>query len=133
MTSDLSLFTPQPRSASDSQLPDAAVPAEAEVQLSPLSTDQEVPFTEVHAQLAPAGQEEQEGEEKLVEEVEEHVLQEEEKQVEEGGEEVPGLEEVSGVDAELSVMSEEVSPAYALSATLPQEEKGAEEEKEEES
>ncbi|XP_074520549.1 caveolae-associated protein 2b [Halichoeres trimaculatus] len=135
--SPLTFSIRKPRSSSDSQPPDASVPAEAEVQLSPLSTDQEVPFTEVHAQLAPAEQEEEKLEEKLEEE--EEV---EEKQVEEGGEEVPrvevsGVEEsgvdVSGVEAELSVMSEEVSPEYALSSTLPQEEKGAEEEKEEES
>lgn len=46
-------------------------------------------------------------------------------------------EEVTGVEADLSVVSEGVSQEYALSSTLRQEEKGeeggAEEEKEEES
>ncbi|XP_020513774.1 caveolae-associated protein 2b [Labrus bergylta] len=88
-----------------------SVLTEADIQLSPMgSTDQEVPFTEVHAQLAPVEQEEKQ---------------------EEGG------EEVTGVEAELSVVSEEVSQEYALSSTLPQEEKGekegAKEEREDES
>lgn len=134
MTADLWLSVCfQPRSSSDSQPPDASIQigesfiTEADVQLSPLgSTDQEVPFTEVHAQLAPAEQEEKEEEEKEEEEVKEEVKEEEK----EG-------EEASGVEADLSVVSEGVSQEYALSSTLPQvekgEERGTEEEKEEES
>lgn len=117
--SPLTFSIRKPRSSSDSQLPEASPQAgesvftEADVQLSPLdSTNQEVPFTEVHAQLAPAEHEEKEEEEEVKEE-EEEVKEEEEK---EG-------EEVSGVEADLSVVSEGVSQEYTLSATLPQEEK----------
>lgn len=99
--------------------------AEADIQLSPLgSTDQEVPFTEVHAQLAPAEQEEKEEKE-----------EQEVKEVEKEEEEEKGGEEMSGVEVDLSVVSERVYQEYALSSTLPQEEKeeerGAGEEKEE--
>lgn len=121
----------QPRSSSDSQPPEASVQtgelviAEADIQLSPLgSTDQEVPFTEVHAQLAPAEQEEKEEKE-----------EQEVKEVEKEEEEEKGGEEMSGVEVDLSVVSERVYQEYALSSTLPQEEKeeerGAGEEKEE--
>lgn len=117
--SPLTFSIRKPRSSSDSQPPEASPQAgesvftEADVQLSPLdSTNQEVPFTEVHAQLAPAEHEEKEEEEEVKEE-EEEVKEEEEK---EG-------EEVSGVEADLSVVSEGVSQEYTLSATLPQEEK----------
>uniref|UniRef100_A0A3B4X915 Caveolae associated protein 2b n=1 Tax=Seriola lalandi dorsalis TaxID=1841481 RepID=A0A3B4X915_SERLL len=121
-----------PLSSSDSQPADVSaqtgesVITEAEIQVSPLSdTDQEVPFTEVHAQLAPAEQEEKQ------EEVKQEVIEEVKEEVKEG-EEVSVLGEV-----DLSVVSEGVSQEYALSSTLPQEEKGeergAEEEKEEES
>lgn len=122
--SPLTFSIRKPRSSSDSQPPEASpqagesVFAEADVQLSPLgSTDQEVPFTEVHAQLAPAEQEEKEEE---VKEVEEEVKEGEEEVKEE---EEKGGEEASGVEADLSVVSEGVSQEYALSATLPQEEK----------
>ncbi|XP_059184174.1 caveolae-associated protein 2b [Centropristis striata] len=124
--SPLSFSMKKPRSSSDSQPPEASLQieelaiAEAEVQLSPLeSTDQEVPFTEVHAQLAPSELEEKE-EEELKEEEE---VKEEEKEEEEKEEEERAGVEVSGVEADLSVLSEGVSHEYALSSTLPQEEK----------
>lgn len=117
--SPLTFSIRKPRSSSDSQPPEASPQAgesvftEADVQLSPLdSTNQEVPFTEVHAQLAPAEHEEKEEEEEVKEE-EEEVKEEEEM----------GGEEVLGVEADLSVVSEGVSQEYTLSATLPQEEK----------
>ncbi|XP_041638017.1 caveolae-associated protein 2-like [Cheilinus undulatus] len=138
--SPLTFSIRKPRSSSDSRPPDSspqpaeAVPAEAEVQLSPLSMDQDLPFTEVHAQLAPLDQEKEEEEEEVKAE------QEVKEEGEEGGQEEPELEkqveeheEAGGEEAELSVMSEGVDVAYALSSTLPQEEKGgAEEEREEE-
>ncbi|KAL7370268.1 hypothetical protein ABVT39_024206 [Epinephelus coioides] len=124
--SPLTFSIRKPRSSSDSQPPEASPQAgesvftEADVQLSPLdSTNQEVPFTEVHAQLAPAEHEEKEEEE--VKEVEEEEVKEEEEEVKE--EEEKEGEEVSGVEADLSVVSEGVSQEYTLSATLPQEEK----------
>lgn len=124
----LSVF--QPRSSSGSQPTEAAAQTaesfviEADVQLSPQgSTDQEVPFTEVHAQLAPAEQEEQE-EEKLKEQLKKEEDDEKVKEKEEGEEK--GGEEASGVEVDLSVVSEGVSQEYALSSTLPQEEKGEE-------
>ncbi|CAJ1087411.1 caveolae-associated protein 2-like [Xyrichtys novacula] len=152
--SPLTFSIRKPRSSSDSQPPDTSVPLEAEVQLSPLSNpDLDTPFTEVHAQLAPTEQEQPQEEEekqeegKQVEEIKEEEEEEEESQVvekqveEEVEEEVSAVEaelpaveaDLSAVEAELSVMSEGVSQEYALSSTLPQEEKGAEEEKEEES
>ncbi|XP_022619782.1 caveolae-associated protein 2-like [Seriola dumerili] len=130
--SPLTFSIRKPRSSSDSQPADVSaqtgesVITEAEIQVSPLSdTDQEVPFTEVHAQLAPAEQEEKE------EEVKQEVIEEVKEEMKEG-------EEVSVLgEADLSVVSEGVSQEYALSSTLPQEEKGeeriAEVEKEEES
>uniref|UniRef100_UPI0037E72B71 caveolae-associated protein 2b n=1 Tax=Semicossyphus pulcher TaxID=241346 RepID=UPI0037E72B71 len=128
--SPLTFSIRKPRSSSDSQPPETSIQTgesiltEADIQISPLgSPDQEVPFTEFHAQLAPAEQEEKQEEEKQEEEEREEVKEEE------------GDKEVSGVD--LSVVSEGVSQEYALSSTMPQEEKGeeegAEEEKEEES
>lgn len=121
--SPLTFSIRKPRSSSDSQPPEASPQAgesvftEADVKLSPLdSTNQEVPFTEVHAQLAPA-----EHEEKEEEEVKEEEVKEEEEEVKE--EEEMGGEEVLGVEADLSVVSEGVSQEYTLSATLPQEEK----------
>ncbi|XP_060888204.1 caveolae-associated protein 2b [Labrus mixtus] len=109
-TPDISIQTPEISIQTPDisiQTPDISIQTgesvltEADIQLSPMgSTDQEVPFTEVHAQLAPVEQEEKQ---------------------EEGG------EEVTGVEAELSVVSEEVSQEYALSSTLPQEEKGEKE------
>lgn len=108
----------KPRSSSDSQPPEASIQTgesivtEAEVQLSPLgSSDLEVPFTEVHAQLAPMEQEEKEEAVKVMEEPEKG---EEEKQEEE--------EEQVVVEADLSVVSEGVSQEYALSSTLLKEE-----------
>ncbi|XP_045906907.1 caveolae-associated protein 2b [Micropterus dolomieu] len=128
--SPLSFSIRKPRSSSGSQPTEAAAQTaesfviEADVQLSPQgSTDQEVPFTEVHAQLAPAEQEEQE-EEKLKEQLKKEEDDEKVKEKEEGEEK--GGEEASGVEVDLSVVSEGVSQEYALSSTLPQEEKGEE-------
>ncbi|KAM9334077.1 caveolae-associated protein 2b [Symphorus nematophorus] len=131
--SPLTFSIRKPRSSSDSQPPDVSaqtgesVVTEAEVQLSPLgSTDQEVPFTEVHAQLAPLEPE--------VELKEEEELKEEQRGGEE--EERGGEEEEPAVAVDVSVESEGVAEEYALSTTLRQEEKdegGAEEQKEEES
>lgn len=106
--SPLTFSIRKPRSSSDSQ------PPEASIQLSPVgSTDQEVPFTEVHAQLAPAEQGEKEEEQQ---EEQEEVKEEEEEEKEEE------KEEKGGVEVDLSVVSEGVSEEYALSSTLPQEE-----------
>ncbi|XP_039979058.1 caveolae-associated protein 2b [Xiphias gladius] len=130
--SPLTFSIRKPRSSSDSQPAEASiqtrdsVTTEADIQVSPVgSTDHEAPFTEVHAQLAPANQEEER------EDVKEEVI-------EEMKEEVKEEKEVSVVvEADLSVVSEGVNQEYALSSTLPQEEKGEErgagEEKEEES
>lgn len=109
----------QPRSSSDSQPIETLaqtgelVTTEADVQVSPLSsTELEVPFTEVHAQLAPTEQEEKQ-EEKQEDKQEEKVDQDQ--------------EEVSGVaEVNLSVVSEGVSQEYALSSTLPQAEEDEE-------
>lgn len=105
----------QPRSSSDSQpietlaQTEESVTTEADVQVSPLSsTELEVPFTEVHAQLAPTEQEEKQQEEK-----QEDVNLEE--KVDQDQEEASGVAEVN-----LSVVSEGVSQEYALSSTLPQ-------------
>lgn len=109
----------QPRSSSDSQPPEAAAPTgeslttEADIQFSPLgSTDQELPFTEVHAQLAPEEQQEEVVKREMKEEV-----KEEEKEVETS----------VVVEADVSMVSEGVGDEYALSSTLPQEEKREEE------
>ncbi|KAG7503635.1 caveolae-associated 2-like [Solea senegalensis] len=76
---------------------------EVHVQVSSLgSTDLDPPFTEVHAELAPAEEEEEKEEEK---EREEDVKEEREE------------------EKYVSVLSEEVSQEYALSSTLPQENK----------
>ncbi|XP_029030211.1 caveolae-associated protein 2b [Betta splendens] len=83
---------------------------EAEVRVSPLdSTELEVPFTEVHAQLAPSEQED--------------LVKSQEKDLDENidAAEASGVEEV-----DLSVVSEGVSQEYALSSTLPQAEKDEE-------
>lgn len=72
------------------------------------SANQEVPFTEVHAQLAPAEWEEKEEEGKVKEEEvkeEEGEMKEEEKK----REEELGNEEASGMEADLSQLSEGVS------------------------
>ncbi|GLD68006.1 serum deprivation-response protein-like protein [Lates japonicus] len=110
--SPLTFSIRKPRSSSDSQPPDASaqtgesITAEADIQVSPLDgTDQEVPFTEVHAQLAPAEQEEKQEEEMMEEMMEE-------------------VEEVK--EGDVSVVSEGVSQEYALSSTLPQQEDGEE-------
>ncbi|XP_040888023.1 caveolae-associated protein 2b [Toxotes jaculatrix] len=115
--SPLTFSIRKPRSSSDSLPAEASaqtgesLTTEADVLSSPPgATNQEVPFTEVHAQLAPAEQEEkQEG---VMEEVMEEVKEGEEASV--------------VVEADLSVVSEGVSQEYALSSTLPQEEKGEE-------
>ncbi|KAM6893129.1 caveolae-associated protein 2b [Lycodopsis pacificus] len=121
--SPLTFSIRKPRSSSDSQPPDASlqvddsVVVEADVDLSPLGdTDQEVSFTEIHAQLDPDEQElkEQEEEQEKEEEKEEEQEKEEEHEKEE--------EEKGGVE-DLSVVSEGVSEDYTLSSTLPQEEK----------
>lgn len=90
---------------------------EADVQVSsPGSAEPEVPFTDALAELVPAEQQDA-----IKEEVEEklEVVKEETKEV--------AIEGFIVVQADVSVVSEEVSEEYALSATLPQEEKGAEE------
>lgn len=104
----------QPRSSSDSQPAETStqtgelVTAEADVQVSPLgSTELELPFTEVHAQLAPTEQEDKQEEVKLEEKVDQ-------------------AEASSVVEVDLSVVSEGVSQDYALSSTLPQVEKDVE-------
>ncbi|XP_029941913.1 caveolae-associated protein 2-like [Salarias fasciatus] len=127
--SPLTFSLKKPRSSSDSQPPEGSSQVEEEhVQLSPLGgAGEELPFTEVHAQLAPADQEEE-----LKEQVEEEEAEEAEKEVEK---EVEKEDAPLVVEAEVSVSSEGVGEEYALSATLPQEEKeprGAEEEEEEE-
>lgn len=118
----------QPRSNSESQLPEASAPTgetlttEANIQLSPLgSTEQEVSFTEVHAQLAPT---EQQQEEEVKEEEKEEDKQEEK---EEETEVVKEQQTSVVVEADVSVVSEGVGEEYALSSTLPKEEKGEEE------
>ncbi|KAM4711337.1 caveolae-associated protein 2b [Anableps anableps] len=126
------------RSSSDSQPPEASgqtresLTTEVDIQLpSPGSVELEVPFTEVHAQLAPADQQGELREEvEAVVEVREELKEEVEKELE-------VVEEVRKegsvvVEADVSVVSEGLSEEYALSSTLPQE-GGAEEEKEEES
>lgn len=97
--SPLTFSIRKPRSSSDSQPPEEpvqtveSVTTEADVQLSPLGgSDLEVPFTEVHAQVAPNEPE-----------------QEKEEVIEEAADE--------------SMVSEGVSQDYALSSTLPQEDK----------
>uniref|UniRef100_A0AAQ6ADE3 Caveolae associated protein 2b n=1 Tax=Amphiprion ocellaris TaxID=80972 RepID=A0AAQ6ADE3_AMPOC len=126
--SPLSFSIRKPRSSSDSQPPEGSTPTqeplttEADIQLSPLdSSGPDVPFTEVHAQLAPAEQQEEElREEEEVKEVEgkEEVEVEVKEEVEEVEEEVPVV-----LEADVSVVSEGVPEQYALSSTLPQEEK----------
>ncbi|XP_029986446.1 caveolae-associated protein 2b isoform X2 [Sphaeramia orbicularis] len=129
--SPLTFSIRKPRSSSESQpaeLPvqiQEAPEAEAEVQVSPVDPgDQDVPFTQVHAQLSPEEEKEEEEEKEKEEEKEEEALG--------VGAEPSGVEaELSGVEAELSVLSEGVSAEYTLSSTLPQEDKqegGAEEE-----
>uniref|UniRef100_A0A3P9P2Y8 Caveolae associated protein 2b n=1 Tax=Poecilia reticulata TaxID=8081 RepID=A0A3P9P2Y8_POERE len=105
--------------------------AEADIQLpSPGTAELELPFTEVHAQLAPNDQQEAlQDQVEAVVEVREEVEKELEI-VEEVREEV--REGSLVVEADVSVVSEGLSEAYALSSTLPQEE-GAEEKEEEES
>ncbi|XP_008323635.1 LOW QUALITY PROTEIN: caveolae-associated protein 2-like [Cynoglossus semilaevis] len=111
--SPLTFSIRKPRSSSESQ---PAEPQSAEVQIQV----QDLPFTEVHAHLAPAeGEEEKKEEEEVKEENKEY---EEEKQEEEGKEELKE-EEKENEEPDMSVLSEGVSPEYALSATLPQEEK----------
>ncbi|TNN36875.1 Serum deprivation-response protein [Liparis tanakae] len=125
----------KPRSSSGSQPPDAALQGEESVQ------EEEVPFTEVHAQLAPDEQgrkeeekeEDKEEEEKVDEEEKEEdgekVEEEQEKVEEEKEEEQEKVEKEKEVKEEeqekvdLSVVSEGVGEEYALSSTLPQEEK----------
>ena len=71
------------------------------MELSPLDlADEDLPFTEVHSQLAPGAAE---------------VRGEEREEERERGEEISGLSE-----GEVSRVSEGVSVEYSLSATLPQ-------------
>uniref|UniRef100_A0A1A7X4V0 Serum deprivation response b n=1 Tax=Iconisemion striatum TaxID=60296 RepID=A0A1A7X4V0_9TELE len=117
----------KPRSSSDSQPPEASgqtkesssTEANIQVPTTQCSIEQEVTFTDVHAQLAPAEQVNDDGVEKEIKE------EEKEKEVVMAGSVV--------VEAEVSVVSEGVNEEYALSSTLPQEERGAEEEKDHES
>ncbi|XP_029282988.1 caveolae-associated protein 2b [Cottoperca gobio] len=95
--SPLTFSMKKPRSSSDSQPPDTSLQVEesaiteADVQLSPLGiTDLEIPFTEVHAQLAPAEREEEKEEEEEVEEKEEEEEKAVEKVVEQEKEGVEG-------------------------------------------
>uniref|UniRef100_A0AAZ1WVJ5 Caveolae associated protein 2b n=1 Tax=Oreochromis aureus TaxID=47969 RepID=A0AAZ1WVJ5_OREAU len=126
--SPLSFHMRKPRSNSESQLPEASAPTgetlitEAEIQLSPLgSTEQEVSFTEVHAQLAPTEQQQEEEEKEGAKEQEKEEEKEEEKEV------VKEQQTSVVVEADVSVVSEGVGEEYALSSTLSQEEKGEEE------
>jgi len=80
-----------------------------------------VPFTEVHAQLAPDEQGRKEEEEEKEEEKEEDKEEEEKVGEEEKEKEEEKEEEQETVD--LSVVSEGVGEEYALSSTLPQEQK----------
>lgn len=85
-----------------------------EIQLSPQeSLDQNVSFTEVHAQLAPEGDRQDRVEAELKEEVK-------------GEREERGAEGASGVEEDLSAVSEGVSQEYALSSTLLHEKKAEE-------
>lgn len=138
--SPLTFSIRKPRSSSESQPPEASAQdqeapvAEAEVQVSPVDGgDQDVPFTQVHAQLSPEDKEDKE------EDKEEEEASGVGTELSRVGAELSGVEEelsgmgaeLSGVGAELSVLSEGISAEYALSSTLPQEEKqegGAEEE-----
>lgn len=95
----------QPRSSSDSKPPETSIQiagsaaSEADVQLSPLADgEQEVPFTDVHTQLAPTKQQEEEA----TKEIEEEKIEEEE---------------------ERGVLDDGVAEEYALSSTLRVEEK----------
>lgn len=104
----------QPRSVSDSQPPETSIQSagsaasEADVQLSPTADgEQEVPFTEVHTQLAPSQPEEEVP--KKIEEEEKEEEEEEKKEEEE--------------QEERRVGEEGVSEVYALSSTLCVEEK----------
>lgn len=106
----LTFHCSQPRSSSESQPPETSIQnaesaiSEAEAQVSPLAdTEQEIPFTEVHSQLAPAKQQGKEDEDG---EVKEEIEEEKKEEEEEKGE-----------------RAEEVSEEYALSSTLCVEEK----------
>lgn len=108
----------QPRSSSDSQPPETSILnaestiPEVEVELSPpADSEQEVPFTEVHSQLAPSKQKEEEEEEVVKEQIEDEKKEE---------------------DEERRVREEEVSEEYALSSTLRVEEKEDEDQQDEE-
>ncbi|KAF7214681.1 caveolae-associated protein 2b [Nothobranchius furzeri] len=115
----------KPRSSSDSQPPEASgqtnelssTETNIQVPTTQGSIVQEVTFTEVHAELAPAEQVNDEGAEK-------EIKEEEEKKEKEGV-----IEGSVVVEAEVSLVSEGVNEEYALSSTLPQEDRGAEEEK----
>lgn len=124
----------QPRSSSDSHPPEASIQnvesaiSEAEAQVSPLAdAEQEVPFTEVHTQLAPTKQQEKE-EEKEEKEQEKEEEKEEEVVVKEGIEE--GKKEEDEEDR--GEREEGVSVEYALSSTLRVEEKEEEQQADEE-
>ncbi|KAM6893540.1 caveolae-associated protein 2b [Xenentodon cancila] len=116
--SPLTFSIRKPRSSSDPQPPEST-PSTAEALIQPSildDTELEVPFTEVHAQLAP---EDHGKEEKQKIEKERQEVEEEKQEVEEEKQEVSVV-----VEADVSVVSEGVNEEYALSSTLPQEEKG---------
>ncbi|XP_037552458.1 caveolae-associated protein 2b [Nematolebias whitei] len=122
-TASLKFGIRKPRSSSDSQPPEASAKTEdsptteADIQVSPPgSIEQEVPFTDVHAELVPAEQQD------VVKEEEEEKLEEMKDETKEAV-----IEGSVVVEADMSVVSEEVNEEYALSSTLPQEERGAEE------
>ncbi|CAG01326.1 unnamed protein product [Tetraodon nigroviridis] len=118
--SPLTLGIKKPRSSSDCQPPEisiqttSSVTSEADVQLSPLAADkQEVPFTDVHTQLAPTTQQEKEDKED-----EEEVAKERDEDKNEEAE-------------EREIIEERVSEEYALSSTLRVEEKEEEQQADE--
>lgn len=118
----LTFHCSQRHSSSDSHPPETSTQnvesaiSEAEGQVSPpADTEQEVPFTEVHTQLAPTKQQEKE-DEKEEEVVKEKIEEAEKKEDKE----------------ERGEREEEVSEEYALSSTLRVEEKEDEQQADEE-
>ncbi|TNM93975.1 hypothetical protein fugu_002151 [Takifugu bimaculatus] len=119
--SPLTLSIKKRRSSSDSHPPETSIQnvesaiSEAEAQVSPpADTEQEVPFTEVHTQLAPTKEQEKEEEEEVV--------------MEEGIEEGKKKED----EEDRGDREEGVSEEYALSSTLRVEEKEDEQQADEE-
>ncbi|TWW63765.1 Caveolae-associated protein 2 [Takifugu flavidus] len=119
--SPLTLGIKKRRSSSDSHPPETSIQnvesaiSEAEAQVSPpADTEQEVPFTEVHTQLAPTKEQEKEEEEEVV--------------MEEGIEEGKKKED----EEDRGDREEGVSEEYTLSSTLRVEEKEDEQQADEE-